>query len=299
MKKQQCAEMTQPFSASTTPGKAEEELGAPTSPQGRQAVHLIAALQAPLDPEQLRNAFHPKAEGIALLDATGLRADTARYAEERFFALYRDAAKAAQGNCLFLLSPDVSPKLHDSICGLRYLLAYPQLFFSQLCAALRASALGRVCLVLPLVSTVWEIEQARRLIEGAMRLLLSRGEIFDDTVQLGIVIGTPAAAMLSHELIEEVDFLVVDTDALTRLSIAADPDSPLFSELFAESANAILHLIGICVENAHRLGRFSVIRGEMASNSRFLSRFLAMGADALSVPPRQLARMRDLVRAQV
>ena len=275
--------------------RRKQEKKVPYKGEGRPA--LIAALSAPADPLQLQQAFARGGCDMALLDDAGLRADTARYTEERFFALYREVITAAHGTPLLL------PLYPKEASGDSWLLQAHGTSFAQhslyprLCAALRASALGPLSLLLPLARTAQEILSARRMVEDAMRELLTRHISFDETVPLGISLGTPASLLLSRTLLQEVDFLLIDTDRLTSLSLSAAPGSAAFFTLLEESAPALLRLIEIGIGNAHACGRFAALCGSVATNPRLLPHFLAMGADALTVPAEQLTRTQMLIRS--
>ncbi|MBQ8357448.1 MAG: hypothetical protein IJX39_06530 [Clostridia bacterium] len=261
-----------------------------TRGKSKQLPYLISTLTAPVEAAPWRQIFRSK-DDMAMIDATGLGAETVRHGEERFFHLYREAAEAARDGHLLLLCPTESD---PTVYAMPRLSTSPRLILSQLCAALRASALGHVSLILPYVHTVGEIDRIRQLIDRAMRLLAGRGEPFDEAITVGILLATPASLLLSRKLLETVDFLLIDADTVTRLSVAADPHAS--PELMNESAAAVLRLIEVGVGNAHACGRFAAVGGQMVSDHRYLPHFLAMGADALFAPAEQIPEMRRLAR---
>lgn len=257
-----------------------------------QTVELIATLTAPFTDAALEAAFPADGDGAALLDATGLCAETVIRAEEKLLALYLRAVKAAEGRHLYLRAP-----LPEGQFGMRTLLESPALLTAHLLAALRASPYGRVSLLFPAVCTVREIAAARQLTEQAMQTLLEREQIFDELVECGIELVTPAAALLSRSLAEEVDLLTVDTDRLAASALAASPASPHYEALLESSATAVLRLIEVAVGNAHLTGRRVMLYGDLLARPVFLPHLLAMGADALAAPPARLAALRDRIRA--
>lgn len=260
------------------------------------AVSLIPSLTAPFGDFELQEALGKATGDMALLDAAGLQADTLLYAEERFFSLYESAVKALPDTQLFLLLSPLTVQKNTLYATSLQTNASYDLLLSQLCAALRASANGKLSLLLPFVNTQKEIDIARQMIGQAMKNLRMQGIPFDETVSLGIVLGTPASLLLSRRLIEAVDLVMIDTDLLAALSLNFAPVSGDFNNLAGESAEAILRLVEAGVGNAHLLGRFVMLSGDMVADPRFLPHFLAMGPNALVVPPQKMKSIRSALR---
>ena len=260
--------------------------------KGGQTVELIAILPTPLTQAALCAAFPTDRGGAALLDATRLCAETVLHAEERLYTLYRRTADAAQGRHLILRAP-----VPDSRFGIRTLLERPAFFTAHLSAALRASPHGRITLLLPFVSTSDEIAAARQLTERAMQHLSERGQPFDELVELGIELATPAAALLSRTLASETDQLFLDLDRTAALALSAPTDSPLFTDLPHGSERAILCLAEVAVGNAHLAGRRITLYGKLWEHPKLLPHLVAMGTDALAVPVARLRDARDRIRA--
>ena len=261
-----------------TPLQAEDFLY-PCGEISAKSTKRVISLEAPIDAQEVLSTLDSSEQVALLLDASGLHAETVMYAEEKLFEFYSHIAEHADGRQLILIAP--SAHLSRGLAALPPHREDPRFFFSFLTAALRTSAFGRVSLLLPNISSTAELAVIRRLIEQAMRSLLHRSHAFDEMVEIGLRIDTPAAALLSKSLAEEVDFLTLELDRLARLTLA-DP-SPEADQL-CRNAEAVLHLAEIAVGNAHMLGRFMIAQGDMASNRRILPHLLSMGVDALALP---------------
>lgn len=241
--------------------------------------------------EEPRHGFG--AQKALLLHTEGLRAEATAAPEERFFAFYQHLAAQAEGCELILPSPFVSPLAGERAPtlagGIRYLLRTPALFTAQLRAALRISATARVSLLLPFVSAPEEIVQARGLIEQTMRTLKLRGIAFDQGVRLGISIDSPTAALLSRALIDEADFLVVNTGSLLSHTLPAQSEE-LSPHLLRAGKEAMLRLCEIAIGNAHLLGRFAGVCGSALCENALLTHILSMRPEILIAPPEQIER---------
>lgn len=264
--------------------------------KGATDVFLIPSLAYPFEQSKLQESLEKATGGMMLLDASESQADTLLYAEDRYFSLYQKAIEVTKDAQLFLLCLQFVSQENILIGSSVQTSASCNLLFSQLCAALRASANGKISLILPSVSTLQEIDAARQLIGQAMKKLKAQSVPFDEAVSLGIVLGTPASLLLSRKLIEAVDFVTVDTDLLSQLSLNSTPVSGYFNQLLAESAEAILRLAEIGIGNAHALGRVAMVSGSMTFDSRFLPHLLAMGVDGLIVPLQRLGYVKGLLR---
>lgn len=268
----------------------------PSSVKRAVGISLIPLLSAPFDQSDLEKSLQSANSGMAALDAAGLQADTLLHAQERFSSLYEASVKAASSTQFFLLCPPFTPQEGVLLSPARQLNASRELRIAQLCAALRASAQGQISLVLPFVDTVQEIEDARHLIEQAMRRLTAQKIPFDETVSMGILLSTPAAMLLSRKLIETADFAVIDTDILAQLALNSTTVCKNFDHLLNENAEAILRLVEMGVGNAHLLDRFVAIGGSLALDDRLLPHFLAMGVNALIVPAQRTEQIKKRLR---
>lgn|GEM_PF-2051577 len=260
-----------------TPFAPKPPRGAPPPPSATIIPCLSLSLKEPYAPPPLFSKY----ENWML--TTDLRSDTtlAVGMEDAFLRLYRHAA--SPNRHLILLAPAPAPALGKP-WGLSRLLVADHFFHAWLTAALRLSALCRVSLLLPHAALPSDLSAARAAIERAMAALYRNGENFDDMIDLGVTLGTPASLLSSKQFCEEADFTVIDTDALLSLSFAATSDAPLFEKMLKEHAIGILRLLETSVGNAHNAGRFSAIGGRLAFDPTFCGELLALGADAVILP---------------
>lgn len=274
----------------------QTRVSSPRSIKKATHISLIPSLSAPLDQHELQKSLGSASDSMALLDADGLQADTLLYAEDRFYSLYENAVKEANGAHFFLLLSPMALQKNAVVGTSHQTIASHDLLLSQLYAALRASPNGKISLLLPLVHTQKEIDTVRQMIGNTMKALRTKGIPFDETISLGIVLGTPASLLLSRKLIEAVDLVMIDIDLLAKLSLNLTPVSEDFDRLLGENADAILRLTEIGIGNAHILGRFVMLSGNLATDPRFLPHFIAMGANALVLAPQKLKSAKTLLR---
>lgn len=249
------------------------------------------------------------AEGIGLLRSEflylGLQSQPS---EERLFRTYAEVAERMEGKRTVIRTLDVGADKRIPYFGLppeenpalgfraiRVCLARPNLFKTQLRAILRASARGRLAIMLPFVISPAEVQESRRLLEECKQELRAEGKPFDGDIEFGIMIETPAAAILAPELAREVNFFSVGTNDLLQYTLAADRQNPLLAELCEQNTEPILRLIEIAAKAIHEEGGWIGICGEMASDLRLTQRFADLGIDELSVSPPVLLRLRAKV----
>ncbi len=179
--------------------------------------------------------------------------------------------------------------------GIRVCLAREQLFKTQLRAVLRASAYGKVALMLPMVVSVEEVRRSRRILEDCKQELKRDGMAFDPNPEFGIMIETPAAAIMSVELSETVDFFSVGTNDLLQYTLAADRQNPMVESLCNENRDPVLRLIASSAEAIHHRGGWIGVCGELAAETELTQRWMEMGIDELSVSPPQLLTIKKQV----
>ena len=173
--------------------------------------------------------------------------------------------------------------------------AREELFKTQLRAILRASAYGRLSLMLPMIVSVDEVRQSKRLLSESMDELRRENKAFDTEIELGIMVETPAAAIMCEELADEVDFFSVGTNDLTQYTLAADRQNPALCRLCDENQEPVLRLIEHAAEAIHRTGGWIGICGELAADLHLTQRFADMRIDELSVSPPYLLGVRGKV----
>ena len=180
--------------------------------------------------------------------------------------------------------------------ALRVCLSRPEVFKTQLRALYRASVYGKLCIMFPMVTSVWEVREAKKLCEQAKAELTAEGVPYSENVQIGIMIETPAAAIMSDRLAKEVDFFSCGTNDLTQYTLACDRQNSDLGRFFDPHHPAVLRLLKIVADNAHRNGIWVGICGELAADLDLTETFLAIGIDELSVSPRAVLPLRQKVR---
>lgn len=180
--------------------------------------------------------------------------------------------------------------------ALRISLSRPLFFREQLRALYRASVFGRLGIMLPMVASVWEVREAKKCCDAVKQELKKEGIPYRNDVELGIMIETPAAALISDELAREVDFFSCGTNDLIQYTLACDRQNHELGRFYNPHHLAVLRLIKLATDNAHRHGIWIGICGELAADTTLTETFLAMGIDELSVSPRFVLPLRQKVR---
>ncbi|MBO4872331.1 MAG: phosphoenolpyruvate--protein phosphotransferase [Lachnospiraceae bacterium] len=194
----------------------------------------------------------------------------------------------------FQLPKEENPALGNR--ALRICLNRPEIFRTQLRALYRASAYGRLSIMFPMVASVWEVQEAKKACAAVREELKAEGIPFSDEVDLGIMIETPAAAVISDRLAKEVDFFSIGTNDLTQYTLACDRQNNNLGRFFNAHHPAVLRLIKLVAENAHKNGIWCGICGELGADLELTETFLSMGLDELSVSPRAVLPLRQKVR---
>ena len=249
--------------------------------------------------------------GIGLFRSEFLYLGSADYpTEEQQFEAYKAVLAAMEGREVVIRTCDIGadkqigyfglPREENPALGMRALrisLTRPEFFRTQLRALYRASAYGRLSIMFPMVTSVWEVREIKARIEEVKRELTAEGLPFDDWVQLGVMIETPAAAILSDRLAKEVDFFSCGTNDLTQYTLACDRQNNDLGRFYDPHHPAVLRLLKLVVENAHRNGIWVGICGELAADLAMTETFLAMGVDELSVAPGAVLPLREKIRS--
>ena len=194
----------------------------------------------------------------------------------------------------FNLDKEENPAL--GLRAIRLCLTRPEMFKTQLRALYRASVYGKLGIMFPMITSTEELEQIFALCEEVKTELTADGLKYSDTIELGIMIETPAAAVISDQLAPMVDFFSVGTNDLTQYTLACDRQNPKVDPFCNIHHEAILRLIEMAAQNAHKNGAWIGICGELAADTRLTERFLRMGIDELSVSPSFVLKVRDVVR---
>lgn len=181
--------------------------------------------------------------------------------------------------------------------AIRVSLGQTKLFRTQLRAFYRAAVYGNLSLMLPLITSVEEIHAVKELIKQVQAELLVERKPFAECVELGIMIETPAAVMISDRLAKEVDFFSIGTNDLIQFTLAADRQNPEVENVFCPHHPAVLRMIQIAANAIHKEGKWIGICGELAADTTLTETFLALGIDELSMSSNSILRVRQKVRS--
>ncbi len=261
------------------------------------------------DGDEVPAALANGADGIGLLRSEFLYLSCTDYpSEEKLFRAYAEIAQKMQGKRTVIRTLDVGadkkityfglPEEENPAMGFRAIrvcLARKDLFKTQLRAVLRASALGRLSLMLPMVVSVEEVRESRRLLEECMEELKREGLRFDSNIEFGIMIETPAAVMMCEELAREVDFFSVGTNDLSQYTLAADRQNPALDRLIRENTEPILRMIAKAADAIHHRGGWIGVCGELAADLSLTQKFADLAIDELSVSVPYLLGVRGKV----
>lgn len=180
--------------------------------------------------------------------------------------------------------------------GIRICLENSDFFKTQLKALYRASVYGRLWILLPMVSCIEEIEYVFREIEEIKAQLRSEGKQYNDNVKVGVKIETPAAAIISDEILKMADFVMIDTDNLVQYTLAMDRDNPKIQDFYQPHHPAVKRLIKLVADNAHKSSKWVSVVGEFAHEPNMTEFFLALHIDELIVPPGKVLQIKAKVR---
>ena len=229
--------------------------------------------------------------------------------EDQQFQAYKQVLADMDGKEVIIRTLDIGadkqigyfnlPQEENPAMGMRALricLTRPEVFRTQLRALYRASAFGKLRIMFPMVTNVWEVREAKRLCEEVKRDLKQEGIPYGEDVEIGIMIETPAAVILSDRLAKEVDFFSVGTNDLTQYTLACDRQNNDLGRFFDPHHPAVLRMLKMVADNAHKNGIWVGICGELGADLTLTETFLAIGIDELSVSPRAVLPLRNAVR---
>lgn len=227
--------------------------------------------------------------------------------EEEQFNIYRTVAENMAGKPVIIRTLDIGAdkqcdyfnmdKEDNPALGMRAIricLTRTEIFKTQLRALYRASAYGNINIMYPMIANMWEIDRIKE-IEKEIRDELKQQGIDTGNVQTGIMIETPAAVMQSDELAEKVDFFSIGTNDLTQYTLAVDRQNPKLDSFFDPHHPAVLKMIKMVVDNAHKAGIWAGICGELGADTSLTREFLKMGVDELSVSPGRILPIRKII----
>lgn len=250
------------------------------------------------------------AGGIGLFRSEFLYLESDTYpTEEQQFAVYKKVAETMAGKKVIIRTLDIGAdkqvdyfkldKEDNPALGyraIRICLTRPEIFKTQLRALYRASAYGQISIMFPMIISVAEVKKIKEIIEEVKAELRTEGAAFREDVELGIMIETPAAVMVSRELAKEVDFFSVGTNDLTQYTLAIDRQNQKLEDFYDSHHPAVLAMIRMAAESAHAEGKWIGICGELGADVTLTETFLKIGIDELSVAPGMVLKVRQKIR---
>ncbi len=257
----------------------------------------------------VEDALENGAQGIGLFRSEFLYLGRDTFpTEEEQFCVYRQAAEIMGGKKVVIRTFDIGADKQVGYLGLgrednpalgyraiRICLTRRELFKTQLRAIYRASAYGQVALLFPMIISIQEVKQVKVILEEVKLELKKEGRDFRENLEIGIMIETPAAVMISRELAKEVDFFSIGMNDLTQYTLAVDRQNRSIEPLYDQRHPAVLAMIQMAVESAHAEGKRATVCGELAEDLSFTQKLLELGTDGFSVLPRAALPLRKKI----
>ena len=258
--------------------------------------------------KDLATVIQNDAGGIGLFRSEFIYLEKDRYpTEEEQFSIYKTAVETMAGKRVIIRTLDIGAdkqceyfkmdKEENPALGyraIRICLTRPEIFKTQLRALFRASAYGNLAIMYPMITSLWEVRRIKEIVEEVKAELTAEQLEFGNPQQ-GIMIETPAAVMMSEKLAKEVDFFSIGTNDLTQYTLAIDRQNPKLDKFYDAHHPAVLSMIRMTVENAHKAGIWAGICGELGADTSLTKEFLAMGVDELSISPGSILPIRKII----
>lgn len=258
--------------------------------------------------KDLATVLQNDAEGIGLFRSEFIYLESEDYpTEEEQFLIYKQVAETMAGRRVIIRTLDIGA---DKQCdyfemeqeenpamgcrAIRICLTRPEIFKTQLRALFRASAYGNIAIMYPMITSVREVQKIKEIVAEVKAEMDSAGIPYGNPEQ-GIMIETPAAVIVGDELAKEVDFFSIGTNDLTQYTLAIDRQNTKLDEFYDSHHPAILRMISMVVESAHKAGIWAGICGELGADQTLTKEFLAMGVDELSVSPGSILPIRKII----
>ena len=250
------------------------------------------------------------AGGIGLFRSEFLYLENSTFpTEEQQFAVYKQVAESMAGKKVIIRTLDIGAdkqvdyfnldKEENPALGyraIRICLTRPEIFKTQLRALYRAAVYGNLSIMFPMIISVSEVKKIKEIIAQVQAELKAEGIPYEEDVELGVMIETPAAVMISRELAKEVDFFSVGTNDLTQYTLAIDRQNQKLDTFYDPHHPAVLAMIKMAADNAHAEGKWIGICGELGADLELTEEFLKMGLDELSVSPALVLPLRKRIR---
>lgn len=259
--------------------------------------------------DELKDVLENGAEGVGLFRSEFLYlGKTELPSEDEQFEAYRKAAEALQGRRVVIRTLDIGADKQAEYLGLdkeenpalgcraiRFCFTRPEILNAQLRALYRASAYGKIAIMFPMIASVWELKKLKGIAKSVQKTLESEG-IKTGNPELGVMIETPATALIADELAKEVDFFSVGTNDLTQYTLAVDRQNDKLAEYADTHHPAVLRLLEMTAASARKAGIWAGICGELAADQELTGLFISMGYSELSVSPAFILNMRKNIR---
>ena len=252
-------------------------------------------------------------QGIGLFRSEFLYLSASDYpTEDEQFEAYRTVASAMNGKRVIIRTLDIGAdkqvdyfnmkKEENPAMGVRAIricLTRPEVFRTQLRALYRATAFGKIAIMFPMITSVWEVKECKRACQSVMAELEQEGIPYNKDTEIGIMIETPASVLIADELAKEVDFFSVGTNDLTQYTLACDRQANDLGKFFDPHHPAVLRALKMAADAAHAAGIWIGICGELGADVSLLPTFLAIGIDELSVSPASVLPLRFAIRQSI
>ena len=264
-------------------------------------------------PEDVAAVLANDGQGIGLFRSEFLYLSASDYpTEDEQFEAYRSVAAAMNGKRVVIRTLDIgadkqvdyfdmkeeeNPAL--GVRAIRICLNRPEVFRTQLRALYRASVYGKIAIMFPMITSVWEVKECKRACVSVMKELEAEGIPYDKDTELGIMIETPSSVFVAEELAKLVDFFSVGTNDLTQYTLACDRQANDLGKFYDPHHPALLRAIKMAADAAHKAGIWIGICGELGADISMLPTFLAMGIDELSVSPSAVLPVRAAIRQSI
>lgn len=264
-------------------------------------------------PEDVAAVLANDGQGIGLFRSEFLYLSASDYpTEDEQFEAYRSVAAAMNGKRVVIRTLDIgadkqvdyfnmkeeeNPAL--GVRAIRICLNRPEVFRTQLRALYRASVYGKIAIMFPMITSVWEVKECKRACVSVMKELEAEGIPYNKDTELGIMVETPSSVFVAEELAKLVDFFSVGTNDLTQYTLACDRQSNDLGKFYDPHHPALLRAIKMAADAAHKAGIWIGICGELGADISMLPTFLAMGIDELSVSPSAVLPVRAAIRQSI
>lgn len=285
----------------------KELKGKTTETKSGHKIHLYANIGSTGD---VASVLANDAEGIGLFRSEFIYLEKDNYpTEEEQFQIYKAVAQNMAGKKVIIRTLDIGADkqidyfdmAHEEnpamgYRAIRICLDRPEVFKTQLRALFRASMFGNISIMYPMIISVTEVKQIKAIVAEVKKELTEQGIPFKDDVEQGVMIETPAAVMISDLLAKEVDFFSIGTNDLTQYTLAIDRQNAKLDNIYDSHHEAVLRMIQMVIDNAHKEGIWAGICGELGADTTLTERFIQMGIDELSVSPTFVLPVRKIVR---